>query len=118
MSPRERDILPRLAATVVAAITAAPGVLGFAGSHAAVAGHIAFAMAVGPIALLLGALRVAAATTSAAGAWLAASPWALGYASLGAGAWSADLLAGLLLLALGARAVRAGAGDTPVPPAP
>jgi hypothetical protein len=101
---RGRDLLPVLAATVVTAITVAPWTLGFSASHAAVAGHIAFAMAFGPIALLISALPAAAVTTAAAGAWLVASPWALGYASLGATAWSADLLAGLTLIALGVRA--------------
>ena len=42
-----------------------------------------------------------------AGGWLAASPWVLGYASAGAGAWSADLLGGLALVVLGAAALRA-----------
>jgi hypothetical protein len=101
---RRRDLLPALAATVIAAIALAPWALGFSASHAAVAGHIAFAMTFAPIALLIGALPAAAISTAAAGAWLMASPWALGYASLGATAWSADLLAGLILIALGVRA--------------
>jgi SPW repeat-containing protein len=105
---RARDLLPALAATVIAASTAAPWALRFSASHAAVAGHIAFAMTVAPIALLISALPVAAVTTAAGGAWLAASPWALGYASLGAAAWSTDLLAGLTLVALGARARHIG----------
>ena len=37
-------------------------------------------MTFGPIALLVTAVPAAAATTGVAGAWLAASPWALGYA--------------------------------------
>ena len=105
---RQRDPLPVLAATVVTAITAAPWALGFSASHAAVAGHIAFAMAFAPIALLINALPAAAVTTAAAGTWLVASPWALGYASLGAAAWGADLLAGLILVALAVRARSAG----------
>jgi hypothetical protein len=104
----ERDLLPLFAATVVTTITVAPWALGFDASHAAVAGHIAFAMAFGPIALLIGALPAAAVSTAAAGAWLAASPWALGYATLGATSWSADLLAGLVLIALGVRARHVG----------
>jgi hypothetical protein len=76
-------------------------VLGFSASHAAVASHIVFAMALAPIALLVGALPAAAVSTAAAGVWLAISPWALGYASLGVGAWSADLVAGVALVALG-----------------
>jgi hypothetical protein len=60
--------------------------------------------AVSGLALLMSALPGAAPITAAAGAWLAASPWALGYAALGATAWSADLLAGVILIALGVRA--------------
>jgi hypothetical protein len=36
-----------------------------------------------------------------------ASPWALGYAASGTAAWSADLAAGVLLVALGCRALQA-----------
>jgi hypothetical protein len=115
---RERDLLPVLAATVITAITAAPWVLGFSASHAAVAGHIAFAMTFAPIALLISALPAAAGTTTAAGAWLAASPWALGYASLGATAWSGDFLAGLILIALGMGARRVACQHTPAGPRP
>jgi hypothetical protein len=115
---RPRDLLPALAATVITAITAAPWTLGFSASHAAVAGHIAFAMAFAPIALLIRALPAAAVTTAAAGAWLAASPWALGYASLGAQAWSADLLAGLSLIALGAHTRHIGHHHAPPDPRP
>jgi hypothetical protein len=99
--------LPRgavLAATLVGAMTFAPWALGFSASHAAVAGHIAFAMAFGPIALLIGVLPAAAAGLGAAGAWLAGSPWALGYASIGVAAWAGDLLAGLALVALAVHA--------------
>ena len=114
---RGRDHLPALAATAITAITAAPWALGFSANHADVAGHIAFAMAFAPIALLISALPAAAVTTVAAGAWLAASPWVLGYASLGATAWSADLLAGLTLIALGTRARRVDDHQTrPSPP--
>lgn len=106
---RPRDPLPVAAASVVGAILIAPWALGFSASHAAVAGHIAFAMTFGPIALLITALRAAALTTAAAGAWLMASPWLLGYASRGTTAWGADLVAGLLLVALSRRALRPGA---------
>src|SRR5262249_27553542 len=73
------------------------GLLGFGDSHAAVAGTIAFAMIVAPIALLAEALPAAAYATVAAGAWLAVSPWVLGYASP-ASVLSA-LVAGALLTA-------------------
>jgi hypothetical protein len=36
-----------------------------------------------------------------------ASPWVLGWATMGVGAWSADLLAGLALVALSAAALHA-----------
>jgi hypothetical protein len=104
-----RDRLPTMAATVVAASLIAPWALGFSASHAAVASHIAFALTFGPIALLITALPAAALTTAAAGAWLIASPWLLGYASRGTTAWGADLVAGLLLVGLSRRALRAGA---------
>jgi SPW repeat-containing protein len=99
--------LPLAAAGVVTAALAAPWALGFAG-RAAVAGHVAFAMTVGPIALLAVALPAAAYATGVAGAWLAVSPWLLGYASAGATAWSADLAAGLALVAISRLAVRHG----------
>ena len=105
-----RDRRPALAATVITAVTAAPWAFGFCASHPAVAAHIAFVMTFAPIAALMGALPAAAATTAAAGAWLAASPWALGYASFGVAAWSADLLAGIALMALGVRAGRSRRG--------
>ena len=46
------------------------------------------------------------------------APWALGYASLGATAWSADLLAGVSLIALGVRARHAGHRQTRPGPRP
>ena len=104
------DPLPALAAAVVIASVAAPWALGFAGSHAAIAGSIAFAMTFGPIALLVTAVPAAAATTGVAGAWLAASPWALGYAGRGLAAWPADLALGLALMAIARAALRGRAG--------
>jgi hypothetical protein len=103
------DALPALAAAVVTASAAAPWALGFAGSHAAIAGSIAFAMTLGPIALLVTAVPAAAAATGLAGAWLAASPWALGYAHRGLAAWLADLALGLALVAIARAALRSGA---------
>jgi len=100
------DRLPAFAGAVVTASVAAPWALGFAENHAAVAGSIAFAMAFGPIALLVTAVPAAAATTGVAGAWLAASPWALGYAGRGLAAWPADLALGLALMAIARAALR------------
>jgi SPW repeat-containing protein len=109
------DPLPALAAAVVTASAAAPWALGFAGNHAAIAGSIAFAMTFGPIALLVTAVPAAAATTTGlAGAWLAASPWALGYAHRGLAAWLADLALGLVLMAI-ARAALRGRAATRAP---
>jgi SPW repeat len=104
-----RDPLPGIAAGLVGGSLIAPWALGFSSSHAAVAGHIAFALAFGPIALLITALPAAAVTTALAGAWPAASPWLLGYASHGAAAWAADLLAGASLVVVARRALRSGA---------
>jgi hypothetical protein len=95
------------ATIVILLVTASPWTLGFSGSHAAVAEHIAFAMGVGPITLLVSALPAAAVSIAVAGGWLVASPWVLGYASTSVGAWSADVLGGLALVALGAAALRA-----------
>jgi SPW repeat len=101
---RAHDPLPLIAAGLVSFIAVAPWLLGFSGSHAAVAGHIAFAMTFAPIALLIRALPAAATVVAAAGVWLAISPWALGYASRGGTAWASDVLAGLALIVLGRRA--------------
>lgn len=109
--PRPADPFPPLAGALATAVVAAPWALGFSASHAAVAGHIAFAMAFGPIAVLAGALRAAAAMTAVAGAALAAGPWALGYAASGPAAWGADLVLGLLLVALAREGLRTGPGS-------
>jgi hypothetical protein len=111
--PRSGPSLSSLAATIVGGILIAPWILGFSTSHAAVAGHIAFAMTFGPIALLVTALPAAALTTAAAGAWLAVSPWALGFASYGIPAWGTNLTAGLALVAVGHRAWRRTRSRTP-----
>lgn len=76
----------------------APPVLGFDGSRAALANHIAFTMAFAPLAILATALRPALAASAAGGAWLALAPWATGYASTGTAAWLNDLIVGVLLI--------------------
>jgi hypothetical protein len=106
---QREDPLPAVASTVVALALAAPWLLDFNASHAAVANHIAFAMAFGPLALMVTALRAAAATCIAGGAWLVASPWVLGYASAGAGGWLADLLTGAALILVSSDALSRGA---------
>jgi SPW repeat-containing protein len=109
-----RDVLPAAVVTVIMLVTVSPWALGFSASHAAVAEHIAFAMGFGPIAVLISALPAAAISIGLAGGWLVASPWALGYASVGVGAWSADLVGGVILVALGAAAWRASGASRPV----
>jgi hypothetical protein len=101
-----RQLLPAVAGATTAALVFAPWVLGFSASRAAVAGHIAFAMGVAPIALLITSLAAAAVTTTIAGACLAASPWILGYAGYGVAAWTVDVGAGLALIVLSAVALR------------
>ena len=98
------DPLPTAAAALVTLDLASPWLLGFSASHAAVAGHIAFAMAFVPLALLITVLRPAAVSCVAGGVWLAASPWSLGYASAGVGAWGSDLALGVLLAVVSWRA--------------
>lgn len=108
-----REPLPAAAAAVIVLVTVSPWALGFSGSHGAVAEHIAFAMGLGPIAVLVSALPAAAISVAIGGGWLMASPWALGYASVGTGAWGADLLGGIALVALGAVALRADGARRP-----
>ena len=102
--PIRPPVPPAVPAVAVAAIVltvAAPWPLGFGDRHAAIADHIAFAMAVAPIASLLGALPAAAPVTIAAGVWLALSPWLLGYATPGLAAPLAGVGAGAVLVACG-----------------
>ena len=91
------------ASGIVTAAIAAPWLLGFSVSHAAVADHVAFAMSCAPLALVIAALRPAAALCMAGGGWLMASPWLLGYAGRGTMAWAPDLLLGTTLALLAAR---------------
>ena len=106
---QREDPLPAAASTLVAFALAAPWLLDFNASHPAVANHIAFAMAFGPLALMVTALRAAAVTCIAGGTWLIASPWLLGYASTGSAGWLADLLLGAALVLLSSEALSGGA---------
>jgi hypothetical protein len=119
---RAAGLLAHLAPGTVVLALAAPWVLGFSTSHAAVANAVAFGMAFGPLALLSSALRPAAAACVAGGAWLAASPWALGYASAGPRAWGAAVLLGFALAATawpgGPRAARAAEAPAELGSAP
>ncbi len=112
-APDVRRLLPALAAGITSALVFAPWVLGLSASRAAIAGHIAFAMGIAPIAILITSLAPAAITTMVAGAWLAVSPWVLGYAPRGIAAWSIDVCAGIGLIALGALALRLMAEPSP-----
>lgn len=103
MSRRLLDVGP-LALVLWALST--PWAWGFSTSVPAVANHIAFGMAFAPLALLAPALRPAAATCAAGGAWLAASPFLLGYSGLSAAAWAVDLTAGALLALIAHRLAR------------
>jgi hypothetical protein len=94
------NLLPALACGFVVLAAASPWALGFGTSHAAVANGIAFAMAFGPLALMITALRPASDACIAGGVWLAVSPWVLGYSSAGLAAWGANLLVGAGLAAI------------------
>jgi SPW repeat len=80
-----------------------PWVWGYATSPAAVASHVFFIFAFGPLTLLIAVLRPAAYVLLAAGLWLAVSPWLLGYATNHA-AWLSELVTGTLLTILAAHA--------------
>jgi hypothetical protein len=80
-----------------------PWVWGYASSGSAVASHVFFVFAFGPLTLLLVVLRPAAFVVFVAGLWLAVSPWLLAYAT-NHSAWLSDLVTGVLLSTIGARA--------------
>jgi hypothetical protein len=80
-----------------------PWIWGYASSGSAVASHVFFIFAFGPLTLLIVVLRPAAFVVFAAGLWLAASPWLLGYAT-NHSAWLSELTTGLLLTVVGGRA--------------
>jgi SPW repeat len=80
-----------------------PWVWGYATSPAAVASHVFFIFAFGPLTLLIAVLRPAAYVVLAAGIWLASSPWILGYAS-NHSAWLSELVTGVLLSIVAAHA--------------
>jgi SPW repeat len=80
-----------------------PWIWGYASSGSAVASHVFFIFAFGPLTLLIVILRPAAFVVFAAGLWLAASPWLLGYAT-NHSAWLGELTTGLLVSIVAARA--------------
>jgi hypothetical protein len=80
-----------------------PWVWGYASSGSAVASHVFFIFAFGPLTLLLVVLRPAAFVVFAAGLWLAVSPWLLGYAT-NHSAWLSELVTGVLFSVIGGHA--------------
>ena len=97
------DPRPLVAGAVILWLALSPWLWGFASSRSAVANHVSLVLGVGPLALMIVALRPAACATLAAGIWLALSPWVLGYATNHV-AWANDLVTGVLLVALSAGA--------------
>jgi hypothetical protein len=106
LKPHQR--LPLAAGAVMLWVALAPWIGGFANSHAAIANHIFFILAVGPLTLMITVLRPAAFVALAGGIWLALSPWVLGYAT-NHEAWLNELVSGGLLIALCWHAAEAGA---------
>jgi hypothetical protein len=80
-----------------------PWVWGYSDSGAAVASHVFFIFAFGPLALLIVVLRPAALGVLVADVWLATSPWLLGYAN-NHSAWLSELVTGILISIVGAHA--------------
>jgi hypothetical protein len=97
------DKLNLAAAALMLWVALGPWIWGYASSSSAVASHVFFIFAFGPLTLLLLVLRPAALVLLAAGLWLAASPWLLGYATNHT-AWLSELVTGLLLTTVAARA--------------
>lgn len=101
--PPHRDARPLVAGALILWIAVSPWLWGFADSGPAVANHVSIVLGIGPLALMLVALRPAAFVTIAAGVWLGLSPWILGYAANNL-AWINELITGFLLVALSASA--------------
>lgn len=88
-------------------IAVAPFAWGYSTSSAAVASHVFFLFAFGPLTLIMVNLRPAAYVLTAAGIWLLVSPWILGYAT-NHSAWLSDGVTGILftIVASHAAAIR------------
>jgi hypothetical protein len=97
------DKLNLAAGALMLWVALGPWVWGYASSGSAVANHVFFIFAFGPLTLLLVVLRPAAFVVFAAGLWLAASPWLLGYAT-NHSAWLSELVTGLLFSIVGGHA--------------
>ena len=99
----EERKLNAAAGALILWVALGPWVWGYASNPAAVASHVFFIFAFGPLTLLIVVLRPAAYAVLAAGLWLAASPWLLGYAT-NHSAWLSELVTGVLLSVVAARA--------------
>jgi cytochrome bd ubiquinol oxidase subunit II len=97
------DRLNLAAGALMLWVALSPWIWGYASSGSAVASHVFFIFAFGPLTLLLVVLRPAAFVVSVAGLWLAVSPWLLGYAT-NHSAWLSELATGVLLSIVGAHA--------------
>jgi SPW repeat len=97
------DKLNLAAGALILWVALGPWVWGYATNASAVASHVFFIFAFGPLTLLVMVLRPAAFVLGAAGLWLAVSPWLLGYAT-NHSAWLSELVTGLLLSIVGGRA--------------
>jgi SPW repeat len=97
------DKLNLAAGALLLWVALGPWFWGYASSGPAVASHVFFIFAFGPLTLLLVVLRPAAFVVFVAGLWLAVSPWLLGYAT-NHSAWLSELVTGLLLSIVGGRA--------------
>jgi hypothetical protein len=97
------DRLNLAAGALMLWIALGPWLWGYASSGSAVANHVFLIFAVGPLTLLVVVLRPAAFAVLIAGLWLAVSPWLLGYAT-NHSAWLSELVTGVLLIVIGARA--------------
>jgi hypothetical protein len=84
-------------------VAVAPFVWGYSASSAAVASHVFFLFAFGPLTLIILNLRPAAYVLTAAGIWLLLSPWILGYATNHT-AWLSDGVSGILFTIVAAHA--------------
>jgi polyferredoxin len=84
-------------------VAVGPWFWGYAGSASAVASHVFFLFAFGPLTLLILVLRPAAFVLLVAGLWLAISPWVLGYATSHT-AWLSELVTGVLFSVVAGRA--------------
>jgi len=100
---RLRELWPTaLAQLLVLWLIVGLPVLGYGQVRPALANHIALAMALGVLVVLASVVRAASVTCGLLGAWLAASPWLIGYASTTTAGAVNDVLSGLALICLSA----------------